>query len=115
MRDFEDVEMGHIISDGVVDEKRLERVQKELKRGKNVEFEKELDLLERIKVELEANRAVRVLDLDAEDEKRIRGFQFLSQKPMLLVLNLGEEDAGRMHEVEEKYQTGPLAGKANTA
>ena len=50
-----------------------------------------------------------------EDEKRIRGFQFLSQKPMLLVLNLGEEDAARLHEVEEQYRTGPLAGKANTA
>ena len=31
---------------------------------------------------------------------------------MLLVLNLGEEDAARLHEVEEKYRTGPLAGKA---
>ena len=43
-------------------------------------------------------------DLDAEDEKRIRGFQFLSQKPMLYVLNLGEDDAGRLHEVEEEYR-----------
>ncbi len=34
---------------------------------------------------------------------------------MLLVLNLGEEDAARLHEVEEQYRTGPLAGKANTA
>jgi hypothetical protein len=34
---------------------------------------------------------------------------------MLLVLNLGEEDAPRLHEVEEKYRSGPLAGKAHTA
>ncbi len=34
---------------------------------------------------------------------------------MLLVLNLGEEDAARLHEVEEEYRDGPLAGKANTA
>jgi ribosome-binding ATPase YchF (GTP1/OBG family) len=34
---------------------------------------------------------------------------------MLLVLNLGEEDAPRLHEVEERYRNGPLAGKARTA
>ncbi|HEV1286212.1 MAG TPA: redox-regulated ATPase YchF [Bryobacteraceae bacterium] len=115
IRDFEDVEMELILSDLVVVEKRIERVQKELKRGKNVEFEKELELLLRIKTELEANRAVRVLDFTDEDEKRTRGFQFLSQKPMLCVLNLGEEDAARMAEVEEKYRTGPFAGRKGIA
>src|SRR5580698_4873984 len=114
VRDFEDVEMELILSDLVVVEKRIERVQKELKRGKNVEFEKELELLLRIKVELEANRAVRVLDFTDEDEKRIRGFQFLSQKPMLCVLNLGEEDAARLYEIEEQYRNGPLAGRKGT-
>lgn len=115
VRDFEDVEMELILSDLVVVEKRIERVHKDLKKGRNPEFEKELELLEKIKVELEANRPVRGLDFSDEDEKRIRGFQFLSQKPMLLVLNLGEEDAPRMNEVEEKFRSGPFAGKKNTA
>ena len=44
------------------------------------------------------NQPLRQLELDADDEKRIRGFQFLSQKPMLYVLNIGEEDAGKLHE-----------------
>ena len=61
------------------------------------------------------NRPLRQLELDAEDEKRIRGFQFLSQKPMLYVLNLGEEDAAALHEREEEYRNGPLAGRAHTA
>ena len=39
------------------------------------------------------NRPLRELEFSDEDEKRIRGFQFLSQKPMLCVLNIGEEDA----------------------
>jgi ribosome-binding ATPase YchF (GTP1/OBG family) len=63
---------------------------------------------------LEANRPIRGLDFSDEDEKRIRGFQFLSQKPLLCVLNVGEADAGRMREIEEKYRTGPLAGRAHT-
>jgi GTP-binding protein YchF len=115
VRDFEDVDMELILSDLVVVEKRIERVQKDLKKGKNPEFEKELELLQKIKIELEANRAVRGMEFSDEDEKRIRGFQFLSQKPMLCVLNLGEEDAARMAEVEEKYRQGPFADKKGTA
>ncbi len=115
MRDFEDVEMELILSDLVVVEKRMERVDKDRKKIKNPEFDKEFALLERLKVELEANRALRGLEFSDEDEKRIRGFQFLSQKPMLCVLNLGEADAGRLHEIEEQYRNGPFHGRAGTA
>ena len=111
LRDFEDVEMELILSDLVVVEKRMERLDKDRKKIKNPELDKEFVLLERLKAELEANRALRGLEFDAEDEKRIRGFQFLSQKPMLCVLNLGEEDAPKLHEIEEGYRKGPLAGR----
>jgi GTP-binding protein YchF len=114
-RDFEDVETELILSDLVVVEKRLERVEKDRKKIKDPNMDKEYELLIRCKEALEANTPLRNLKLEDEDEKRIRGFQFLSQKPMLLVLNLGEEDATRLHEVEEHYRSGPLAGKANTA
>ena len=95
LRDLEDVETELILSDLVVVEKRLERLDKDRKKIKNPELDKEFELLERCKAALEENRPLRQLELDAEDEKRIRGFQFLSQKPMLYVLNLGEDDAGR--------------------
>jgi GTP-binding protein YchF len=115
LRDFEDVEMELILSDLVVVEKRMERVDKDRKKIKSPDLDKEFALLEKLKAELEANRPLRGLTFDAEDEKRIRGFQFLSQKPMLCVLNLGEEDAARLHEIEEKYRTGPLSGRTGTA
>jgi len=114
-RDFGDVEMELILSDLVVVEKRLERVDKDRKKVRNPELDKEYELLVRCKDALEANTPLRNLEFDSDDGKRIRGFQFLSQKPMLLVLNLGEEDAPRLHEVEERYRNGPLAGKARTA
>src|SRR5579871_2060896 len=98
IRDLEDVEMELILSDLVVVEKRLERLDKDRKKIKSPELDREFVLLERLKAELEANRPLRGLDYSAEDEKRIRGFQFLSQKPMLIVLNLGEADASRMQE-----------------
>ena len=68
-----------------------------------------------MKAELEADRALRGLEFTDEEEKRIRGFQFLSLKPMLCVLNVGEADAGRMREIETQYRTGPLAGRKGTA
>ena len=115
LRDFEDVEVELMLSDLVVVEKRMERVDKDRKKIKSPELDQEFALLERLKAELEANRPLRGLEYSAEDEKRIRGFQFLSQKPMLCVLNLGEKDAGRLHEVEEEYRKGPFAGRKNTA
>jgi GTP-binding protein YchF len=115
LRDFEDMEIELILSDLVVVEKRMERVDKDRKKIKSPDLDKEFALLERLKAELEANRPLRNLELDEEDEKRIRGFQFLSRKPMLAVLNVGEEDASRLHEIEEQYRSGPLAGRANTA
>src|SRR6266566_1760286 len=111
LRDFEDVEMELILSDLVVVEKRMERVDKDRKKIKSPDLDKEFALLERLKSELEANRPLRELDFNDEEEKRIRGFQFLSQKPMLCVLNIGEADVSRMHEIEEQYRTGPLASK----
>ena len=74
-------------------EKRLERLDKDRKKIKNPELDREFELLEKCKAALEANQPLRQLELDADDEKRLRGFQFLSQKPVLYVLNLGESEA----------------------
>jgi len=114
IRDIEDVETELVLSDLVVVEKRLERLDKDRKKIKNPELDHEFELLERCKALLEATKPLRQLELDAEGEKRIRGFQFLSQKPMLYVLNIGEADAARLHEIEEQYRTGPLKGRAHT-
>jgi len=114
IRDLEDVETELILSDLVVVEKRLERLDKDRKKIKNPEFDREFELLQRCKAELEENRPLRLLTLDADDEKRLRGFQFLSQKPVLYVLNLGEEDASKLHQREQEYREGALAGRKNT-
>ncbi len=115
IRDMEDLETELILNDFAVLEKRLERLEKDRKKIKNPELDREYELLVKCKALIEANKPLRELALDADDEKRIRGFQFLSQKPMLYVLNIGEEEAGRLHEREEEYRNGPLAGRAHTA
>ncbi|HUJ51252.1 MAG TPA: redox-regulated ATPase YchF [Bryobacteraceae bacterium] len=111
LRDIGDVETELVLSDLVVVEKRLERLEKDRKKIKNPELDHEFELLEKCKALLDSGQPLRQLELDAEGEKRIRGFQFLSQKPILYVLNLGEGNAPRLHEIEQQHRTGPLAGR----
>jgi GTP-binding protein YchF len=114
LRDLEDVETELILSDFAVIEKRLERLDKDRKKIKNPELDREFELLTACKTALEENRPLRQIEFGPEDEKRIRGFQFLSQKPVLYVLNLGEEEAGQLHEREKAFLEGPLAGRRHT-
>ncbi len=100
MRDVEDLETELILSDLVVVEKRLEKLEKDRKKIKSPELDQEFEVLTRARQLLEQNRPLRNMELSADEEKRLRGFQFLSQKPVLYVLNLGEEDAPRLHELE---------------
>src|SRR5882762_3168995 len=90
IRDLEDVEMELILSDLVVVEKRMERLDKDRKKTRAPDLDREYVLLERCKAALESNTPLRTLELTPDEEKTIRGFQFLSQKPMLFVLNIGE-------------------------
>jgi GTP-binding protein YchF len=115
IRDAENLETELILSDLMVVEKRIERVDKDRKKIKNPEFDREFEILQRCKATLEDNKPLRSLDFEPEEEKRVRGFQFLSQKPMLYVMNLGEEDAPRLHEREEEFRRGPLGGQPRTA
>ena len=70
-------------------EKRLERLEKDLKKMRTPELEKEVDLLKRANAHLGTERPLREMEMTPEDKKRLRGFMFLSEKPILYVLNVG--------------------------
>ncbi|HTQ78542.1 MAG TPA: redox-regulated ATPase YchF [Thermoanaerobaculia bacterium] len=90
-RDVENVDLELILADHDIVERRLERLDKAVKRGLTPEELKEKKLLaEIILPALEAERPLREVTLDADDERRLRGFQLLSAKPMLVVLNVNE-------------------------
>jgi hypothetical protein len=90
LRDAKTVDFDLIVSDLGQVEKRLERLEKDLKKMKNAELERENDLILRAKAHLEKELPLREMEITADDEKRIRGFMFLSQKPILYVLNVNE-------------------------
>jgi GTP-binding protein YchF len=91
-RDAQAMEDELLLADLGVAERRLERIDKDLKKGRTPELEKERDLVQRCKDALEQGTPLRALQLAGEDLKRLRGFQFLSAKPLLLVINLDESD-----------------------
>src|SRR5919198_3252542 len=79
-----------ILADLGVAERRLERLEKDLKKNRSADLEKERDVLVVCRAALEEGRPLRALDLKGEDLKRLRGFQFLSAKPLLAVINVDE-------------------------
>lgn len=94
LRDVRTVEEETILADLAVAEKRLERLEKDLKKSQSPELKREQDVLKVCKAALEDGKALRTLGLSGEDAHRLRGFQFLSAKPMLVVLNVDEADIG---------------------
>jgi GTP-binding protein YchF len=90
LRDIKNVEFDLMISDLGQVEKRLERVEKDMRKMRSSELEHEHALLLRSKEALEKEQPLRALEMTPEEKKLIKGFMFLSQKPMLYVLNVGE-------------------------
>ena len=94
-RDLEQLDLELTLADLAMAEKRLEKLQTSGRHGTPAEREaneRELAVLERIVPGLTAGRRIRDLALDDDAAKVIRGFRFLTEKPVLALLNVGEGD-----------------------
>jgi GTP-binding protein YchF len=98
-RDIETLQLELLFSDLAAVEKRLERIenqkQKVVGRERDL-MERERALMERLRQTLEAETPIREIlpEIDPEDVKILRGFGFLTAKPLLILLNLGEDQLG---------------------
>ena len=117
LRDIKNVDFDLMVSDLGQIEKRLERVEKDLKKMRSVDLEKEFDLLKRAKSHLESERPLREMEMTPEDKKRLRGFMFLSEKPILYVLNISESgELGKdLAEAISKYKLTEVASRPSAA
>ena len=115
LRDAKNVDFDLVVNDLGQVEKRLERLEKDLKKMRSAELEREFDLLKRAKTHLESERPLREMEMSAEDKKRIRGFMFLSQKPILYALNVNESTSlGKdLEEAPAKYKLTEYASRPN--
>jgi GTP-binding protein YchF len=90
LKEIQDVEFDLMLSDLTQIEKRMERLEKDLKKMRSPELEAEQALLLRAKPQLESEQPLRAMEMTADEKKLIRGYMFLSQKPVLYVLNISE-------------------------
>ncbi len=115
LSDVDAIESDMLISDLIIAEKRIEKVELSKKRGiKDAALQIEEKALLKIIEHLENSNPIRTLDLPVEEEKSIRGFQFISQKPLLVILNSDEdkfgESDGILEELQKKYKAIEFAG-----
>jgi hypothetical protein len=122
-RDIEALDLEFAIADLMVIEKRLEKLRTSGRHGSPAEREanaQEEALLDRLEPELSAGHPLRAVALSDEDELRLRGYRFLTQKPVLVVLNIDEgqlptaadlEAAGRSRYAQPQTDVAALGGK----
>jgi GTP-binding protein YchF len=95
LRDLRFVESEFILSDLSIVENRLARLEKQILQSKSEEDIRERELLRKFRDFLEQGKPLREFPLHADEQLKIRGFQFLSAKPLLIVVNYGESQLGK--------------------
>jgi GTP-binding protein YchF len=103
LRDLQIVETEFLLSDLSIVENRIDKLEKELQKSKDEEGFKELELMKRCLPYLELEKSLREVDFTEDEELQLRGFQFLSAKPMIVVLNIGEKEIGKEDEILSKF------------
>jgi len=115
VRDIASMESELILNDLISVERKLERLAEEKKKGggrDRAAIERELGLFERFRAALAEEIPLRDVDVDAEEEKALASFGFLSRKPMLVVLNLSEgQTPPAIHYPHRHSQVVALQGK----
>ena len=122
-RDVEDLDLEFTVADLGVIEKRLEKLATQGRHGSQAErdlAQREEELLRRIEPHLSEGRPIRSFGLTDDEELLLRGYRFLTQKPVLIVLNIDEgrlpeaaslEGSGRERYVSPHSDVAALAGK----
>lgn len=109
-RDIENLDLEFILADLAIVDRRLERLTSSGRHGTQAERdanEREENILRGLKVELEAGHPIRDAGLDDDARKALRGFRFLTEKPVLVLMNIGEGDiagaAARVDAIRAAY------------
>jgi len=105
-RDIAAMDAELALADLAVVERRLERldpVVRSARAGEREAGEREMELLRRVKAALEGETPLRAQTLAPEEEKALRDYALLTLKPVLLVVNVGEQDCANIAAVESEF------------
>ena len=107
-RDIATMDLELTFSDTAIIERRLDRLEASLKGAKTSErgqYSKEQGLLQKLRQGLEQDTPIRQQDLNEEELKALSSYQFLTAKPMLAVLNIGEGQVSQASQLEDKVKS----------
>lgn len=105
-RDVERLDLEFVLADLAVVEKRVEKLKTSGRHGTQAEREqneRELLVLEKLAPALREGLPIRDVELGDDEQKLIRGFRFLTEKPVLILLNIGEADIPRAGLIVEEF------------
>ena len=94
IRDIETINLELAIADLEVINNRLEKVSKKARTTKNKDDILETEVLKKCKKSLEENKPIRLLNLSDDEKKAIKSYSFLTEKPIIYLANIKEEDIG---------------------
>ncbi len=103
LRDIQTVETEFLLSDLSIVENRIHKLEKEVLKAKDEEGMKELELMKRCHAWLESEKPLREMEFSDDEKFRLRGFQFLSAKPMVIVINLNEDDLQQSDKITSQF------------
>ena len=114
-RDIQDLIDEMILADQVVVETNIDKKSKKIKLTGDKSESRELELLKKTLEVLQQEKPLIDLDLSEDDVKLLRGYMFLTQKPLLIVVNIGENDLPNTEEIHGKYTHLVAPGKRELA
>ena len=88
-------------------ERRLSRLDSEMRSmpaAQRTELERHKELLQRMQAHLEGGQGLRSMTFTDVESKELRNYQFITRLPVLLIVNIGEDDLGRAAEIEAEYK-----------
>lgn len=112
-RDLESMEMELTLADLGIIERRLQKLEASARKARTTERERiawEAALMAELKAALEAGTPLRALDLSSEARRAIFTFTFLTTKPLLLALNIGEDDLPQAEALVQQWQSRSRSG-----
>jgi ribosome-binding ATPase len=110
-RDLDLLETEFLLADHAIVSGRLERLAKEIPKKKAPELIFERDILERFRKALDEGTPLRGFSLTPEETRAVKGFGLLTLKPMLVILNAGEEEAGDLAGALDRAAFGKWSGQ----
>ena len=101
---YQELDQAFILNDLLQVEKKLESDKKALRKKNDAQTKANIELMERLLPHLEAEKPLRDFEFTPDEEKQVRGFTFMSQKPQVLILNIAEDLIPESQAIKDKWQ-----------